>query len=29
VFDIAFADGSSTPVVWINDDDDDDEAEEF
>ena len=29
VFDIAYADGSSTPVVWINDEDDDDEAEEF
>jgi anti-sigma factor RsiW len=28
VFDIAFADGSSTPVVWINDDDDG-EGEEF
>ena len=27
VFDIAFADGSSTPVVWINDDEDDDTAE--
>jgi hypothetical protein len=25
VFDIALADGSSIPVVWINDDDDDDE----
>jgi anti-sigma factor RsiW len=29
VFDIAFADGSSTPVVWINDDDDDDDVEEL
>jgi anti-sigma factor RsiW len=29
VFDIAYADGSSTPVVWINDEDEDDEAEEF
>jgi hypothetical protein len=26
VFDIAFADGSSTPVVWINDEDDDEES---
>jgi anti-sigma factor RsiW len=29
VFDIAFADGSSTPVVWINDEDDADEGEEY
>jgi Putative zinc-finger len=27
VFDIAFDDGSSTPVVWIDDDDDDDAEE--
>ena len=29
VFEIALADGSSTPVVWINDDEDDLEGEEF
>ena len=27
IFDIAYDDGSSTPVVWIDDDDDDDAEE--
>ncbi|HKU40500.1 MAG TPA: zf-HC2 domain-containing protein [Polyangiales bacterium] len=29
VFDIALADGSSTPVVWINDEDETDDGEDF